>query len=164
MTTEGGGRLRREAGTSRGKCVSQEGGGCLRREVGISGRKVGHRLLVRKQMFKTHSQAPGALGRQDRGHGEMHTWESDEFRVRDDCASAFGTEAAPGCREGLTLHKRAWLSAPAHDPHSLGSIFSSQGISWNPTASISCPTFPIKTSTAFLFGYLLQDQMAQQEP
>lgn len=69
-----------------------EGGGRL-------GRKVGHRLLVRMQMFKTHSQAPGALGRRDRGHGEMHTWESDEFRVRDACASAFGTEAAPGCRE-----------------------------------------------------------------
>lgn len=70
------GRLKREVGLS-------GGGGHLRREVNISGGrwtsqggrwvsrgdKVGHWLLGRKQMFKTLSQAPGALGRQGQRAG-----------------------------------------------------------------------------------------------
>lgn len=77
------GRLKREVGISGERWASQEGGGHLRREVNISGGrwtsqggrwvsmgdKVGHWLLVRKQMFKTLSQAPGALGRQGQGAG-----------------------------------------------------------------------------------------------
>lgn len=65
---EGGGCLRREMG------VPQEGGRCLRREAGVSGEKwvpqgdkLGHRLLVRKIL--TYPQAPGGLGRKDRGTG-----------------------------------------------------------------------------------------------